>query len=103
VEGFPLRKVHDLKERGIQRDLKKIFEACSKATVNCPGLIGTVQEDEFTAQKRAFTVKNARLLPEPLGKALKFETTIQNRSALSKNARLAIGTTDQYWAVNSQI
>jgi hypothetical protein len=76
VQRFPPRKVDDLKTRGDQRDLKKIAEDCSKATVNCQGLIGTVQEGEFTAQKR---------------------------SLLPKNARLAVGKTDQFCAVNSQI
>jgi hypothetical protein len=52
-----------------------IAEDCSKATVNCPGLIGMVQEGEFTAQ---------------------------TQSLLPKNARLAVGKTDQFWAVNSQ-
>jgi hypothetical protein len=92
-----------LKCRGDQRDLKKIAEDCSKATVNCPGLIGTVQEGEFTAQNRSLLPKNARLLLKPLAKSLKFEATAQNRSLLPKNARLAVGKTDQFWAENSQI
>jgi hypothetical protein len=92
-----------LKCRGDQRDLKKIADDCCKATVNCPGLIGTVQQGEFTAQKRSLLPENARLLPnntrllpKPLGKSLKFEGTAQNRSLLPNNARLAVGKTDQF-------
>jgi hypothetical protein len=50
VKGFRARKVDDLKGRGHQTDLKKMAQAWSKAAFNCPGLIGTVHEPEFTAQ-----------------------------------------------------
>jgi hypothetical protein len=92
-------------------------EACSKATVNCPGMIGTVQEGEFTTQQRPFTAgkrpftaqkrpfgngQNRSVLRSKLSNLTDLPIGVGSKRALLSTKLCSLGSVDQSWGVNGR-